>query len=104
MTVITVKMNRNIFRADESARAASLYEAVKTYVGDSNVRHLRRETSEHKKRESSSQSDQKMRESFSLSDQRMKETNGNTEDENIDNGNISTDRSETGSASDEVNI
>ena len=77
---------------------------MKTYVGDSNVRHLRRETSEHKKRESSSPSDQKMRESFSLSDERMKEANGNTEDENIDNGNISTDKSDAASASDEVNI
>ena len=45
-----------------------------------------------------------MRESFSQSDQRIKERNGNTEDENIDNGNISTARSETESASDEVNI
>ena len=36
--------------------------------------------------------------------ERMKETNGNTEDENIDNGNISTDRTDTGSPSDEVNI
>ena len=45
-----------------------------------------------------------MRESFSHSDQRIKETNGNAEDENIDNGNISTDRSETESPSDEVHI
>ena len=49
-------------------------------------------------------SDQKTRESFSQSDHRIKETNGKTEDENIDNGNISTDRTETESASDEVNI
>ena len=97
-------MNKYVFRADESARAASLYAAVKTYVGDSNAKKLRKDTSEHKKRDSSSPSDQKMRESFSLSDQRMKETNGNTEDENIDNGNISTDRSGAGSASDQVNI
>ena len=65
---------------------------------------MRKDTSEHKKQDSSSPSDQKMRESFSLSDQRMKETNGNTEDENIDNGNISTDRYDAASAGDEVNI
>ena len=92
-----------------------MYEAVKTYVGDGNVRNHRQDISEEKKRESispsenkmrdsSSLNDQKMRESFSQSDQRIKETNGNTEDENIDNGNISTDRTETGSPSDEVNI
>ena len=45
-----------------------------------------------------------MRESFSPGEQRLRETNGNTEDENIDNGNISTDRTETASGSDEVNI
>ena len=88
-----------------------MYQAVKTYVGDGNIRNHRLDASEQKKRnttshlqESSSLSDQKMRESFSQSDQRIKETNGNTEDENIDNGNISTDRYETESASDEVNI
>ena len=54
--------------------------------------------------ESFSLSDQKIRESFSQTDQRIKVTNVNTEDENIDNGSISTDRSETESASDEVNI
>ena len=86
---------------------------MKTYVGDGNIRNLK--TTEHKKRgiaspseikmqESSSSSDQKMRGSFSQSGQRIKETNGNTEDENIDNGNISTDRSETESPSDEVHI
>ena len=88
---------------------------MKTYVGDGNVINHRLDTSEQKKREpispsekkmrqSSSVSYQKMRESFSKSYQRIKETNGNTEDENIDNGNISTDRTETGSPSDEVNI
>ena len=102
-------------RADESARAASLYKAVSTYVGDGNIRNLRMEASDQQKSESTSTSgkkiqesfslsDQNMRESFSQSDQRIKEPNGNTEDENIDNGNISTDRSETESASDEVNI
>ena len=76
---------------DESARAASLYKAVKTYVGDGNIRNLK--TTEHKKRgttssrevkmgESSSSSDQKMSESFSQSDHRIKETNEKTEDEN----------------------
>ena len=88
---------------------------MKTYVGDGNIRIHRQDTGVQKKRESSWPSDKKMRESFSLSDHKMresfsqsdhriKETNGNTEDENIDNGNISTDRTETGSASDEVNI
>ena len=84
---------------------------MKTYVGDDNrldtSEQIKRETTSPSKtnmRESSSLSDQKMRESFSHSDQRIKETNGNAEDENIDNGNISTDRSETESASDEVNI
>ena len=103
-------------RADESARAASLYKAVKTYVGDRNIKNIRLDTPEEqlnckstlpsgkKIQESFSSGDQKMRESFSHSDQRIKETNGNAEDENIDNGNISTDRSETESASDEVNI
>ena len=61
-------------------------------------------TSGKKIQESFSLSDQNMRESFSQSDQRIKEPNGNTEHENIDNGNISTDRSETESASDKVNI
>jgi hypothetical protein len=115
--VVDLELNFLFFllRADESARAASLYEAVKTYVGDGNVRNHRWDSSEQKKRESispsenkmlesSSLSDQKMRESFSQSDQKIKETNGNTEDENIDNGNVSTDRTETGSPSDEVNI
>ena len=92
----------NIFRADESARAASLYEAVKTYVGDGNIRNHRLGLSEQKK--SSSQSDKKMRESFSHSENILEETNGNTEDENFENGNISTDRTDTESASDAVNI
>ena len=47
-------------RADESARAASLYEAVKTYVGDINKRNNRLDASEQKKRESTSEN--KMRE------------------------------------------
>ena len=53
---------------------------------------------------SSSSSDHKTRESFSQSDQRIKESNGNTEDDTNDNGNISTKRSETESPYDEVNI
>ena len=72
---------------------------MKTYVGDGNHR---LGLSEQKK--SSSLSDKKMRESFSHSEKRLEETNGNTEDENFENGNISTDRTDTGSASDEVNI
>ena len=84
---------------------------MKKYVGVN----IKLDTSEQKKRDtilsseknmqdSSSSSDHTMRESFSQSVQRIKETNVNTEDENIDNGNISTDRSETESPSDEVNI
>ena len=87
---------------------------MKAYVGDGNGNHRLDKYEQKKKdriqqsnvriRESSSLSDQKIRESFSQSDQRIKETNMNIEDENIENGNISTDRSETESASDEVNI
>ena len=86
---------------------------MKTYVAHGDIKNLvnteqkKRETtttSEIKMRESSSLSDQKMRHSFSQSEHGIKETNGNTEEENIDNGNISTDITETESASDEVNI
>ena len=87
---------------------------MKIYVDDGNIKN--QNTTKQKKREmntinteikmqeSSSLSDQKMRHLFSQRDHGLKEPNGNTEDENIDNGNISTDRTETGSASDEVNI
>ena len=98
-------------RAEESARAASLYEAVKTYVGDGQNRNNSQNApagqtgqSENKLQESFSLSDHNMRESVSPGEQRLRETNDNTEDENIDNGNISTDRSETASGRDEVNI
>ena len=75
---------------------------MKTYVGDGNIRNHRLGLSEQKK--SSSLGDKKMTESFSHSENRVEETNGNTENDNFDNGNISTDRTDTESASDGVNI
>ena len=45
-----------------------------------------------------------MRESSSQNYHRIKETNRNAEDDNIDNGNISTDRTDIGSPSGELNI
>ena len=60
-------------RVNESARAASLYEAVKTYVGDGNITNHRLGISEQKKRYTTSPSENNMRESSSLSDQKMRE-------------------------------
>ena len=67
----------------------------------------RKTTSKGKKLvgESFSLSDNKMRDSVSQSENRLREVNDNTEDENMENGNIiSTDKSDTGCSSDEVNI
>ena len=75
---------------------------MKTYVGDGNIRNHSLGLSEQKKL--SSHSDKKMRESLSHSENRLEETNGNTEDENFNNGNLSTDRTDTESGSDGVNI
>ena len=87
---------------------------MKIYVGDGNSRFISLDTSDRKKKpspqngnnvqESVSISDHKMRESFSQHEQRQEESTGTTEDENIDNGNISTEGTETASGSDEVNI